>query len=42
MAFSVASKIIALLVWPFLFMVILYFKDKEKFIKRLKEMMAGD
>lgn len=42
MAFSVASKIITLLIWPFFFMVFLYFKDKEKFMKRLKEMLEGD
>jgi preprotein translocase subunit YajC len=42
MAFSVAGKIIVLLVWPFVFMVILYFKDKEKFMKRLKEMLERD
>lgn len=42
MSFAVASKIIFLLIWPFLFMLIFYFKDKEKFKKRFFEIVRKD
>jgi len=42
MSFSVASKIIVLLGWPFLFILFLYFKDKEKFKRRFKQMFEKD
>jgi len=42
MSFTVASKIITLLIWPFLFIIFLYFKDKEKFKHRLKQMFEDD
>lgn len=34
------GKIILLLIWPFIFLVILYFYDKEKFIRRLKQQLG--
>ena len=42
MSFAVATKIILLLGWPFLFILFLYFKDKEKFKRRLKQMLEKD
>jgi hypothetical protein len=42
MSFAVATKIIILLFWPFLIILILYFKDKEKFKRRLKQMFEKD
>lgn len=42
MAFATASKILMLIVWPFVFLLFLYFKDKEKFKKRLKEVLRKD
>jgi hypothetical protein len=42
MSFAVATKIIALLFWPLLFILVLYFKDKEKFKRRLKQMFEED
>jgi len=42
MSFTVASKIIVLVIWPFLFILFLYFKDKEKFKRRLKQMFEKD
>ena len=42
MSFAAASKIIFLLIWPFLFMLIFYFKDKEKFKKRFYEIIKKD
>jgi predicted solute-binding protein len=42
MSFAVATKIIVLLGWPFLFIIFLYLKDKEKFKKRLKQMFEND
>ncbi len=42
MSFAVAGKIIALIIWPFLFIIFLYFKDKEKFKRRLKQMFEDD
>ena len=42
MGFATAGKILILLIWPFIFMLIFYFKDKEKFKKKFKEMMGKD
>lgn len=42
MSFTVATKIIVLLAWPFLFVLFFYFKDKEKFKRRLKQMFEKD
>jgi len=42
MDFAIAGKILVLSIWPFVFILFLYFKDKEKFKKRLKEMLAKD
>ncbi len=42
MSFSVASKIIILIGWPFIFILFLYLKDKEKFKRRLKQMFEKD
>lgn len=42
MGFATASKIIALLIWPFIFMLIFYFKDKEKFKKKFNEILRKD
>ena len=42
MGFATASKIILLLIWPFIFMLIFYFKDKEKFKKRFFEILKKD
>jgi hypothetical protein len=42
MSFAVASKIIILLIWPFIFLLIFYFKDKEKFKKRFNEILRKD
>ncbi len=42
MEFATASKILALILWPVIFVLIFYFKDKEKFKKKLKEMLAKD
>jgi len=42
MSFAAASKIIILLIWPFLFMLIFYFKDKEKFKKKFNEIVKKD
>jgi hypothetical protein len=42
MEFATASKIVTLIVWPFIFILFLYFKDKEKFKKKLKAMLAKD
>lgn len=39
MSFVVATKIIILLGWPFLLILFFYFKDKEKFKQRLKQML---
>jgi len=40
MAFGIAAKILLLIIWPFLFFLFLYFKDKEKFMKRLREVLG--
>jgi len=42
MSFAVATKIIVLLGWPFLIVLFFYFKDKEKFKRRLKQMLEKD
>ena len=36
MDFGTASKIALLILWPFLFFVFLYFRDKEKFKRKWK------
>jgi hypothetical protein len=42
MEFATFSKIGVLIIWPFIFLLFLYFKDKEKFKKRLKEVLGRD
>ncbi len=42
MGFATAGKIIVLLIWPFIFMLIFYFKDKEKFKQKFKQIMGKD
>jgi len=42
MSFAVATKIIVLLVWPFLIVLFFYLKDKEKFKRKLKQMFEKD
>jgi len=42
MGFATLSKILVLLLWPFIFLVILYFADKEKFKQRLKQFKWKD
>mgnify|MGYP000302935547 CR=1 FL=1 len=42
MSFAVATKIMVLLVWPFLIVLVFYFKDKEKFKQRFKQMFEKD
>jgi len=42
MSFAVVTKIIVLLAWPLLFVLFMYFKDKEKFKQRLKQMLEKD
>ncbi len=42
MEFATASKILVLILWPVIFVLIFYFKDKEKFKKKIKEILARD
>jgi hypothetical protein len=42
MGFATAGKIILLLIWPFIFMLIFYFKDKEKFKKKAREILRNE
>ncbi|WP_305909837.1 hypothetical protein Q9L42_003350 [Methylomarinum sp. Ch1-1] len=42
MSFATFGKILLLLIWPLLFLVILYFNDKEKFKQRLKQFKWKD
>ncbi len=42
MGFATASKIIFLLFWPLIFVLIFYFKDKEKFKQKLKIILSKD
>ncbi len=42
MGFATLGKIFLLLVWPLVFLVILYFSDKEKFKQRLKHFKWKD
>ncbi len=42
MDLGVLSKIVLLLIWPFLFLLVLYFADKEKFKQRLKQFKWKD
>jgi len=35
-------KIIFLMLWPFLFLLIPYFRDKEKFIEKVKKTIKSD
>jgi len=42
MSIAVATKIMVLLVWPFLIVLFFYFKDKEKFKQRFKQMFEKD
>ena len=41
MGFATAGKIILLLIWPFIFMLFFYFKDKEKFKKKFNEIVRN-
>ena len=41
MGFAI-GKIVFLLFWPFLILIILYFKDKEKFIDKVKQIIKSD
>ncbi len=38
MGFATLSKILFLVFWPVIFLIIFYFKDKEKFKRLLKQM----
>lgn len=40
MGLATAGKIIFLLIWPFIFLLISYFMDKEKFKQKLKKMFG--
>lgn len=42
MGLAMLGKILLLLFWPLLFLVILYFHDKEKFKQRLKQFKWKD
>jgi hypothetical protein len=42
MGLATASKIIFLLIWPVIFLLIIYFSDKEKFKIKLKKMFGKD
>lgn len=42
MSFATLSKLFLLLLWPVIFLVIIYFKDKEKFKKRLRNFKFKD
>lgn len=39
MDMATATKLIMLLIWPFIFMLIFYLKDKEKFKRQFKAIM---
>ncbi|WP_198244392.1 hypothetical protein [methane-oxidizing endosymbiont of Gigantopelta aegis] len=42
MSFATLSKLILLLIWPFIFLILLYFSDKEKFKQRWKKFKIKD
>ena len=42
MSFATLSTIFLFLLWPLIFLVIFYFKDKEKFKQRLKHFKFKD
>lgn len=42
MNFATLSQIFLFLLWPAIFLVIVYFKDKEKFKQRLKQFKFKD
>ncbi len=42
MSLATLSKIVLLLIWPLLFLLIIYFKDKEKFKQRLRQFKWKD
>jgi len=42
MSFVTLTKIFILLIWPIVFLVIIYFNDKEKFKRRLKQFKWKD
>lgn len=42
MSFATFGKIVLLLTWPLIFLLILYFKDKEAFKRRLKQFKLKD
>ena len=42
MGFATAGKIILLLIWPFIFMLIFYFKDKEKFKEKAMKILRNE
>jgi len=42
MGFATLSKIIALVIWPLIFILIMYFKDREKFKKKWKSFFENN
>ena len=42
MTLATLGKLIILLIWPLVFLVILYFSNKEKFKQRLKQFKWRD
>ncbi len=38
MEFATVSKLTLFLIWPVIILLIFYFKDKEKFKQKMKEM----
>ncbi len=42
MGVYVFLKIIFMLVWPFLFLLIPFFRDKEKFFEKVKQIIKSD
>ena len=42
MSFATLTKVFLLLIWPVIFLAMIYFKDKEKFKQRLKHFKFKD
>ncbi len=42
MGLLVVSKVIFMLLWPFLFLLIPFFRDKKKFMNKLKQIIKSD
>jgi len=42
MGFATASKIIILLIWPFIFLIFSYFRDKENFKQKWKKFIENN